>query len=110
MSRLRNSAGFSTVELLITLIVIGVVFGAFLTTFTTIQIINKRALDIDTAGNLAFSKIQEYENKSFDQLPDTTPVGSLQEVEDFSSDLPDSLESPRVGKVYVNSVSTTLKH
>lgn len=110
MSRIKNQAGFSVVELLITLITIGVVFGAFLTTFTTIQVINKRSLDINTANSLAFAKMQEYENKTYDQITDTTPSGTLVEVEDFSGDIPDTLENPRIGKVYVNTVSNTLKH
>ncbi len=102
--------GFSIVELLITLIIIGVAFGAFITTFTTIQTIHKKAIDINQANSLAFAKIQEYENKNYDTLPATTPLGSLEEVEDFSPSLPVTLESPRIGKVYVNTVSDSLKH
>jgi type II secretory pathway pseudopilin PulG len=110
MSDLHNdSSGFAIVELLITLIIIGVAFGAFTVTFTTIQNINKKALDISEANTLAFSKVQEYENKNFNSLPSTTPTGSLQEVEDFGSSLPTKFQSPRVGKVYVNTVSTSLK-
>ncbi len=101
--------GFSIVELLITLVVIGVAFGAFLTTFTTIQNINKKTTDIQAANALAFAKIQEYENKNFTSLPATTPTGSLQQVENFSASLPSYLQSPRSGIVYVNTVSATLK-
>lgn len=104
-----NQSGFSIVELLITLVVIGVLFGAFLVTFTSIQNINKKAIDINTANALAYAKVQEYENKNFTSLPATTPVGSLQQVEDFGSGLPKSLEAPRVGTVTVNTVSSTLK-
>lgn len=102
-------AGFSTVELLITLVVIGVVFGAFLTSFNTIQNINKKGLDIANANSLAFAKMQEYENKAFTNLQTTTPTGSLQQVEDFTANLPGTLEAPRVGKVYINTLSPTLK-
>ncbi len=110
MSRLRDeSSGFAIVELLITLIIIGVAFGAFTVTFTTIQNINKKALDVNQANSLAFAKVQEYENLNYASLPATTPTGSLQEIEDFGSSLPTTLQSPRVGKVYVNTVSGTLK-
>lgn len=105
----KDEGGFSVLELLITLIVIGVVFGAFMTTFTSIQSINKKAIDVSGTNALAFAKVQEYENKDFSDIATTTPSGSLVEVEDFSSSLPTNLESPRTGKVYVNTMSPTLK-
>jgi prepilin-type N-terminal cleavage/methylation domain-containing protein len=105
----RDQSGFALVELLITLIVIGVAFGAFVTTFTAIQNINKKSIDINTANALAFAKIQDYENKNFNNITSTTPQGSLVQVEDFSNTLPTSLQTPRVGKVYINTVSPTLK-
>jgi len=105
----NDDSGFAVVELLITLIIIGVAFGAFTVTFTTIQNINKKALDINKANTLAFAKMQDYENQQFTSLPATAPIGSLQQVEDFSSSLPTVFESPRVGKVYINTVSSTLK-
>lgn len=104
-----NQTGFSLVELLITMIVIGVLFGAFLVTFTSIQNINKKALDINTANTIAYAKVQEYENKNFSSLPNTTPTNTLVQVEDFSSSLPNSLEYPRVATVSINTMSTSLK-
>lgn len=108
--RVRNEqSGFTVVELLITLVVIGVVFGAFMTTFTSIQNINKKALDVNHASIAAFTKLEEYENRNYTALPNTTPTGTLQEVEDFSSTLDTTLEAPRTAKVYVNTSSPTLK-
>lgn len=110
MSDLRQDQnGFSIVELLITLIVIGVVFGAFMVTYTSIQAINKKSIDLNNASNSAFAKLEEYENKDFTALPTTTPVNTLQEVEDFSGTLNATLAKPRTGKVYINTVSSTLK-
>jgi type II secretory pathway pseudopilin PulG len=109
MKGLRAEDGFSSIELLITLIIIGVTFGAFTTTFTTIQNINKTAIDTNHANEAAFSKVQQYENTSFASLPNTTPAGTLQQVEDFSSSLDTTLPSPRSGTVYINTVSATLK-
>ncbi len=110
MKALRdNTSGFAMVELLITLIIIGVAFGAFTVTFTTIQNINKKAIDVNSANSLAFAKVQEYENLNYTALPTTSPTGTLQQVEDFSASLPTSLEAPRVGKVYINTHSGTLK-
>ncbi|MCW1908832.1 MAG: hypothetical protein KIH63_005855 [Candidatus Saccharibacteria bacterium] len=109
MSLLDEKDGFSVVELLITLIVIGVTFGAFVTSFASIQNIYKKAVDINTANAIAFAKLQDYENLNFNSLPATTPTGTLQQVEDFSASLPSTLEKPRTGIVYVNTVSGTLK-
>lgn len=106
----RSNNGFATVELLVTLVTIGIIFGAFMTTFVTIQNINKKARDIQKSNTIAFEKTQEYENKLFDNIPNTVPAGTLVEVEDFSASVPDSIPAPRIGKVYVNSVSPTLKH
>lgn len=108
-SKSDNQEGFSIVELLVTLVVIGTTFGAFMVTFTTIQSINKKALDVSRANSIAFEKVQAYENTIFTSLPDTTPVGTLQMVEDFSSSLPDTLQSPRVGQVFISTQSSTLK-
>lgn len=105
-----NSRGFSTVELLVTLIAITIIFGAFTTTFVSIQSINKQTNDVQQSNAVLHNKLQTYENTLFTSLPDTTPQGELVEVEDFSDELPDSLPNPKSAKVYVNSVSPTLKH
>lgn len=106
---LKNSDGFSVVELLITLVVVGVIFLAFTTTFAGVENISKKASDISTAGQQAYAKLQEYENLNFNNLPATAPVNTLQQVEDFSSSLPVVLQQPRSGLVYVNTKSNTLK-
>jgi type II secretory pathway pseudopilin PulG len=105
----RNSGGFTVVELLITLIVVGVVFLAFTTTFAGVENISKKGTDVASASTAAFAKLQEYENLSYTSLPTTTPTGSFQQVEDFSSSLPSVLETPRSGLVYINTASNTLK-
>lgn len=104
-----NTTGIAIVELLITLIIISTAFGAFMVTFTTIQSINKKAIDLSRANSIAFAKIGEYENRNFSTLPTTNPANTLVEVEDFGNTLPTTMEKPRVGKVYVNTVSGNLK-
>jgi type II secretory pathway pseudopilin PulG len=104
-----ESNGFATVELIITLIVIGIIFSAFITTFVTIQNINKKAKDIHTANSLAFEKLQIYESLNFTGLPDTDESGVLEEVEDFDDAVADQLPKPSTARVYINEVSPTLK-
>ncbi len=102
----NKQAGFSVVELLITLIVIGVVFGSFMTTFLTIKNITKISSDIQSANTVAYAKIQEYQDKSYSSLPSTTPKDSLVEVEDFTSQLPSDLPGTKSAKVYLNSYTS----
>ena len=105
----KTQQGFTLIELLITLLVIGLVFLAFTTTYAGITNISKKGTDVASASQLAFAKLQEYENLNYNNLPATTPLGALQQVEDFSVSLPPVLETPRSGIVYVNTVSATLK-
>ncbi|OGL25665.1 hypothetical protein A3E49_01255 [Candidatus Saccharibacteria bacterium RIFCSPHIGHO2_12_FULL_49_19] len=104
-----SKQGFTVVELLITLVVISVLFTAFTTSFSGLQNISKKGNDVTIASTRAFSKLQSYENLNYNTLPATAPAGTLVEVEDFSASLPTSLESPRVGKVYINSQTSSMK-
>jgi len=105
----KISEGFATVELLVTIVTIGIILGAFVTTFTTIQNINKKSRDIQQSNIVAFEKTQQYENTDFEDIPSSTSIGAPEEIEDFTDELPSSIASPKSAKVYVNSVSPTLK-
>jgi prepilin-type N-terminal cleavage/methylation domain-containing protein len=104
MSVKQKQDGFSVVELLITLVVIGVIFGAFMTNFVTLQSIFKIGSDVQTANTTAFNKLQEYENKPFSALPTTNPYNTLVLVEDFTTSLPTKLPgNAKSGKVYIST-------
>lgn len=110
MSEIKTSeGGFTVVELLVMLAVLVIVFTTFASSFSTIQTINKKAADVNTANQIAFAKVQEYENKPYSNLPNTVPQGSLIQVEDFTASLPSTLQKPRSAIVYINTVSSTLK-
>jgi prepilin-type N-terminal cleavage/methylation domain-containing protein len=104
----KDNYGFTAIELILTIVVLAIVFTTFTSTLSTLKNVNKKALDISQANTLAFAKVQDYENKPYASLPNTTPSGTLVMVEDFSSSLPTSLKSP-TGKVYINTISSTLK-
>ena len=106
--RQQDSNGFTAIELILTIVVLAIVFSTFTTTLSTLHTVNKKALDISQANTLAFAKVQDYENKPYASLPNTTPAGTLVSVEDFTSSLPSSLQSAS-GKVYINTISSTLK-
>lgn len=102
-------SGFSAIELVVMLVVLAVAFTSFASSFNTIQVVNKKAKDINIANQLAFAKVQDYENKPYTSLQATTPLGTLVQVEDFSASLPATLKKPRTAIVYINTVSSTLK-
>lgn len=107
MSVKQKQGGFSVVELLITLVVIGIIFGAFTTNFVTLQSIFKIGSDVQTANTAAFNKLQEYENRTFTTLQNapynTTPFNTLVQVEDFTSSLPATLPGTKSAKVYIST-------
>lgn len=106
----KSEGGFTAIELVVMLVVLATAFASFAGAFGSIQTITKKAKDLNNANQVAFAKVQEYENKTFSGIPTTSPADTLQQVEDFSSSLPTSLQAPRTGIVYVNtSASGTLK-
>lgn len=112
----KNSLGFTVIELLITLIVVGVVFLSFTITYTGVQNITKKSTDIAVAGQIGFAKLQEYENLNFTTLqnaPYNTATGVLTKITtdsyNFTASLPSVLENPRSGEVWITTFSPTLK-
>ncbi|MDB5168930.1 MAG: hypothetical protein JWO41_286 [Candidatus Saccharibacteria bacterium] len=104
-----DDGGFTVVELIVMLVMLATLFTTFASSFSTIQQLNKMAKDLNSTNQLAFAKVQSYENTPFASLPSTSPSGTLVQVEDFSSTLPTTVPKPRTALVYVNSVSPTLK-
>ena len=106
----RAQGGFTIVEALIGLAAASaLILTSFSLTQLTSNIVNntKRYLVVNAT---TFSKMQEYENKTFDNIPvGTAPT---YEVEDFSSELLTStnplIMSPSA-KVYVEPISGSLK-
>lgn len=104
----KNQSGFSAVELLVILFILSIAFIAFAGLFITIKNTNMRAKMATEANRAAFSKLQEYENKSFDDIT-VGNIANSYEVEDFSPSLSTRLNDPKSGKVFVESVTPTLK-
>lgn len=104
--------GFTIPELLVTLFVLVTAFISFTTLFVAIDSVSTKNKLLLDANGAAYAKIQEYENMEFTNIPtgSTCDDGSkTNEVEDFSGSLPSSLFAPKTGKVYVVSVTQSLK-
>lgn len=105
--RESSAAGFSVVELALTITVIGIFLSVFYMLYNTINTLTKLSLDIVVASDNAYTKIQEYENKSWASLP----AVSTSSAEDFLSQL-DSLSgsvlpAPKSANVYVTCIDGT---
>ncbi len=111
MKRVREPVGergFSIIELMVTLFVLGTVLTSVLSMFAQVDYITDRARELLLAHTSAFEKLQTYENKSFTSIiPGSS--GSSYQVEDFSASLPSNLTGPKTARVYVKSISPTLK-
>lgn len=103
-----NQQGFSTVELLSTLVIAAIFITIFYQLYVTINIVATRANHLALANEATYGKLQQYENTDFQDI--TTPGGvTSAEVEDFSASLPTALPSPRVAKVSTALLTPTLK-
>ena len=105
----KNQYGFTIIELLITLMVLSIAFTSFMTIFLTIDGVSDRTFDLVTANDAAFTKMQEYENRDYLNIP-VGDIASNYEVEDFTSSLSSDLKNPS-GKVFAQyeGLSLTLK-
>jgi len=104
----KNQAGFTVVELLITLTVLSIAFLGFTTLFVNIESVSDQADDIIAANDAAFTEMQTYENTDFGLITVGAPQTEI-EIENFESGLPQQLQSPRTAKVYATSLTPTLK-
>lgn len=85
--RLRGGQkGFSIVELMLAIVLCSVVLTVGFELLVIGKQINSRTEALLAANSIAFSKIQEYENKTFDNI-DIGLLADSYEIEDFSSQL-----------------------
>ncbi len=106
-----TNRGFTIVEMIVTMMIMGVIIASFASAIVGIKVIFGRASSIASANTLAYAKLQEYENRTFASIPSTaiTNPATLTEQEDFTASLPASMPSPRSAKVFTSSQSTSLK-
>ena len=110
MSRIKyNSGGFTAIELVVMIVVLAITFTAFASSFNTISLLNRKSQDMSTASTLAYSKLQEYQNKPFAEIGGNTSSNELSKVEDFSASFPASFKTPHTATVNVSNLSSSLK-
>ena len=98
----KTSSGFTLVELLVTILVIGVVFIGLSNIFVSIQQTQVKTNYLETATRAAQQQIESLRNSNYNNL---TPGQDI----DFSSNLPGSLPQGSTGNVVVSEPSPGLK-
>lgn len=118
VQKFQPSDGFSVVEMLITLAVAGMAVTIIMSIYASATFLSDKSSDTLTANEIAYTKLQEFENKPFEEIPTVTTdnSGAVTDPdkyeEDFASLLPQTLERPYEAKVFISGITdtTTLKY
>lgn len=102
MTRPRRQAGFTIVELVITIVVIGVILTSVISLFINIQQAQTGTRYLEAATYAAQSEIETLRNINYNNL-------TAGETIDFTGDLPDTLPPGSTGTVTVSEPVTGLK-
>lgn len=104
----KSSKGFTTVELLSTLIIAAMFLAIFYQVYITGDAVSTRSYHLVLANEVTYRKLQEYENVEFQSI--TTPGGTTPtQVEDFADELPTNLPVPATAVVSTALLTPTLK-
>jgi prepilin-type N-terminal cleavage/methylation domain-containing protein len=97
-----SNGGFTIVELLVTIAIIGIASIGIASLFYSIQVTQQQSRYVDAATRAAQREIEVLRNNSYNNLQDG-------QVINFTSDLPDSLPANKSGIVNVSEPSNGLK-
>lgn len=97
----HKQAGFTIVELIVTIVLIGLLIPAIVMTITALDTINDRARDLSSVHALAENKAESLRSISFTGLANGTVS--------FTNELPSSLASPRAASYTITSATPALK-
>lgn len=98
---MKDQKGFTLVELIGTIAVLGIITLGVANLFYTIQYIQRQSNYMDRATRAAQRQVEVLRNNSYNSLP----LGDI----DFTNQLPDSLPSNRTGTTHVSEPSPGLK-
>lgn len=102
ISMIRSTAGFTLVELMVTIVVVGVTTASISSIYISIRSIQTQATYYDTATRAAQREIETLRNDNYDSL---TPGQTF----DFTSNLPTTLPGSRGGSAVVSQPSADLR-
>jgi len=100
----QKQHGFSMIEILISLFLVSLLITVMATIVVNSSSLNARTTQRSEAGSLAFQKVQDYINLSYDNIP-IGDVDNAYEVEDFSLEAEDLRLNNASARVYVEPES-----
>lgn len=108
----QNQAGFTLVELVITLMVVATAFVLLSSAYATATRLADRNDDMLEVNAVAYEVLQRYENRLFDDLvgDETDEDDPSTTYTDFSDDIPTSVAGPTSGRIYIKSITPSLKY
>jgi prepilin-type N-terminal cleavage/methylation domain-containing protein len=98
----HNQNGFTIVELLVTILIVGIVTAALSSLFISIQNVQKRTGYVDAAMRAAQREIEVLRNDNYGTLTAGQTIN-------FTDQLPSSLPSSRSGTAVVSEPTVDLK-
>lgn len=98
---MKNEEGFTLVELVATVAVLGIITLGIANLFYSIQYIQRQSNYLDRATRAAQRQVEVLRNNSYNSLP----LGQSS----FTNELPDSLPNNRTGTIAVSEPSPGLK-
>jgi prepilin-type N-terminal cleavage/methylation domain-containing protein len=97
-----TQAGFTLIELMVTIVVLGIVIGGIGGLYYSMQIVQVRSQHLDLATRAARSEIEDLRNNGYSSLK---PGNTL----DFTSRLPSKLPPSRKGTVAISQPLSGLR-
>jgi len=91
----RKESGFTLVELLVTIVVLGIVIASLASLYWTMQVTQVQTQHMDIANRAARTEIENLRNNGYNALTPGTNIN-------FTSSLPSSLPKDRQGTVVVS--------
>ena len=101
MAQPKDVAGFTIIELIISILVFGFVAAGLAEVFTSITDVQRNANYLQLATTAAQTEVESLRNNNYDQLANGTAS--------FTSQLPTNLPPPRSGTVTVSAPFTDIK-
>ncbi|MBA2279102.1 type II secretion system protein [Candidatus Saccharibacteria bacterium] len=98
----RSQAGFTIVELLVAIVVIGMIIVGITNLYITIETTQRKTYHLELATRAGERQIESLRNQQYSSL---TPGVDI----DFTSELPADLHSPKTGTIEVSEPSAGLR-
>ncbi len=102
MTQSTNTAGFTIIELIITIVVFGLIAAGIAEVFVGVTNVQRNANYLEIATTAAQSEVESLRNNNYDQLPNGQNIN-------FTSQLPSNLPKPCSGTVVISQPVADLK-